>query len=171
MGIAVYSGEPTSRQINAITEFLDIVSASCRKKPILLLGGYRGGMKTVVDMALERGFNVILIIPREYEADPAPEGVAIVRTGMDTKARSALLVRSSDVLVSLGGASGTLAEVIMAYGLGIPVVYLVGVDLPTDELRRAYPDGILDPRIGNPIRYASTGAEAAKEACRLLKLL
>ena len=129
------------------------------------LGGYRGLMKIVVDKLLERGVPVVLVLPRDYEGVDEPEGAIIVRTGMDSKGRSTILVRSCDVLVVVGGASGTLMEAVAAYGIGVPVVYLVDTGLPSDRLREAYPDGVLDDRIGRGIWYVEKAEEAAELVC------
>ncbi len=131
------------------------------------LGGYRGLMKRVVDALASKGARVALILPRDYEGIDEPEGVIVVRTGMDSKGRSAILVRSCDVLVVVGGASGTMLEALAAYGIGVPVVYMIDTGLPSDKLRDAYPDGVLDERIGRGVWYTGDPREAARLACEL----
>ncbi len=168
IGVAVYSGDPGSRVERIVSEFLETVRGQC-PDAVIIVGGYRGGMRLVVDGALERGLRVLLVLPREYEGDPVPHGVLVVRTGMDVRGRSVILVRSSDVLVVVGGASGTLMEAVTAYGLGVPVVYVVSTGLPTDSFAAAYPDGVLDPRIGRLIYYVGSGREAGEKACSLAR--
>ena len=51
--------------------------------------------------------------------------------------RNALLVRSSDVVVSVGGSWGTLSEVALAVRTGVPVVALRGWPLPGDPALHA----------------------------------
>lgn len=163
VAVAAYSGpvdKPVEEKAKKVVRGL---IGSCN--PVLVLGGYRGLMRIVVDEALSLKGRVVLIIPREYEQDYFPPGVIVIRTGMDPKARSDVIVRSSEVLVALGGASGTLVEILMAYGLRRPVYMLVDTGLPSDRLYEAYPDGVLDPRIGPGIKYYKDPTLLAREAC------
>ncbi len=165
---AAYSGEPTAMLVDKAKRLVERIIAECGAEHIVgFLGGYRGLMRVVASELLARGAEVVLVLPRDYEGVDEPEGAIIVRTGMDSKGRSVVLVRSCDVLVVVGGASGTLMEAVTAYGLGIPVVFLVNTGLPSDKLRDAYPDGVLDDRIGRGVWYAETPEEAATLACSL----
>ena len=164
IGGAVYSGSLPERLHGEVRLLLKGIRERC-PEAVIIVGGYRGGMKTVVDEALAQELRVVAVIPRDYEGDPYPPSVVVVRTGMDVRARSVVLVRSSDVLVVVGGGSGTLMEAVTAYSLGVPVVYMVSTGLPTDALAAAYPDGTLDPRIGRLVDYVTGGAAAAEKAC------
>ncbi len=164
IGVAVYSGRLPDKVVAEVRSFLKGVRERC-PEAVVLVGGYRGGMKTVVDEALAQGLRVVAVIPRDYEQDIYPPSVVIVRTGMDVRARSVVLVRSSDVLVVMGGGSGTLMEAVTAYSIGVPVVYMVSTGLPTDALAAAYPNGSMDPRIGSLVYYVTSGEAAAEKAC------
>ena len=166
IGVAVYSGEPGPRLRSEISSFIEGVASGC-PDAVIVVGGYRGGMRVVVDEAVRRGLRVVMVLPRDYEADPAPPQAIAVRTGMDVRGRSVVLVRSSDVLVVLGGGSGTIVEAVTAYSIGVPVVYLVDTGYPSDALAAAYPRGEIDPRIGRLVHYVTSGREAAEKACRL----
>ncbi len=153
-----------------IEALIDELVGTCSARAVGLvgfLGGYRGLMRRVADALLSRGVNVVLVLPRDYEGIDEPEEAIVVRTGMDSKGRSAVLVRSCDVLIVVGGASGTMLEALAAYGIGVPVVYLTGTRLPSDKLRNAYPDGVLDERIGRGVWYTEDPREAARLACEL----
>ncbi len=168
IGVAAYSGRPdpvhvekAKRVIGGIAEKLENVA--------FVLGGYRGLMRIAVDEGLKRGSRVILVLPREYEGDIVPEECILVKTGMDFKTRSCILLRSCSILVALGGASGTLMEIVTAIGLGINVFQLVNTGLPTDELMKAYPTGMIDPILKSRIRYFADPNMLVKEAVDFLR--
>lgn len=168
IGVAVYSGE-TPWLRGCVKEFVEGL-AEARGRVGVVLGGYRGGMRLVADECISRGIPVVMVIPREYEDYEYPEEAIVVRTGMDVRGRSVVLVRSSDVLVALGGGAGTLMELVTAYSIGRSVVMVTCSGLPTDKFRDAYPDGVVDPRMGMAIRYVDSCREAAAEALRILGL-
>jgi len=168
VAVAAYSGEPEERRVEEARRFVGELSRLC-SDAVLFLGGYRGLMRVVVDEALRRGLRVVLVIPREYEGEAFPEGVAAVRTGLGFRERSSMLVRSGDVLASLGGGVGTFFEDLLACSLGVPVVELRlgGEGLLTERLADCMPGGVVDERLGCRITYVSSGEELAREACRL----
>ncbi len=170
IGIAAYSGEPPRQAVEKALIALDSLIEECRRasaRLVAYLGGFRGLMRIAASRLLTQGATIVLILPRDYEGIDEPEEAIVVRTGMDSKARSAIIVRSSDALLVLGGASGTILEAFAAYGLGRPVVYLIDTGLESDRLVKAYADGVLDARIGRAIHYTSEPREAGKLACRL----
>ncbi len=169
VSIAAYSGEPPRQAIEKSLAAADALVDECRRHGahlVAYLGGYRGLMRIVASRLISQGATIVLILPRDYEGVDEPNEAIIVRTGMDSKARSAILVRSGDALLVLGGASGTLLEAFAAYGLGLPVVYLLGTGLESDNLVKAYGDGVLDSRIGKLIHYTTDPREAGRLACR-----
>ncbi len=166
---AAYSSDEP-RLAGLIESLVNSLVSSCRERQgeiIGFLGGYRGLMKRVADALRDKGVGAVLVIPRDYEGFDEPEFAIVVRTGMDSKGRSAVLVRSCDVVVVVGGASGTMLEALAAYGIGVPVVYLRRTGLPSDRLADAYPDGIIDPRLGAGIWYTDDPREAGRLACSL----
>ncbi|MBP1357044.1 MAG: LOG family protein [Sulfolobus sp.] len=127
----------------------------------IILGGYWGLMKNVADAAAERGLRVIFIMPENAKVYPEPrDEFIIINTGLEYRARSVTLCKSSDVLVSLGGEAGTIIEIIMGYAMGIPVVVLKGTGLPTDNLEKAFNDYV-DRRKTSKITYVDSPEKAA----------
>ena len=110
----------------------------------------------------------MIFLPVEREDVEVPGKVIRVRTGLTFKARSIPLVRSADLLIVLGGGSGTILEAIAAYAQGIPTIILTGTGLPSDNLERAYPRGF-DYRMSAKVVYTSNPEEAAKLACEILR--
>ena len=168
VAVAAYSGEPGGRRAAEARRFVGELARLCGDA-VLFLGGYRGLMRVVVDEALRRGLGVVLVIPREYEGEEFPDGVVVVRTGLGFRERSSMLVRSGDVLASLGGGIGTFFEDLLACSVGVPVVELrLGEEgLLTERLAGCMPGGLVDERLGCRITYVSSGEELAREACRL----
>jgi hypothetical protein len=96
VGIAAYSEEPSLELLEKSYLFLEELSSSCGRSIRLIVGGYWGLMKYVVDKALDLGFTVVILPPVEREHVGFPER-AVVRTGLTFRARSVSLVRTSDV--------------------------------------------------------------------------
>jgi|ECHvirMinimDraft_2_1075157.scaffolds.fasta_scaffold00017_27 uncharacterized protein (TIGR00725 family) len=123
-------------------------------------------MADVADSAWERGLNVVFILPYGAEDVPNRRGFIPVKTEMEPRARSAIICSSSDVLVSLGGESGTMIEILMAYGMGKPVVVLKGTGMSTDRLAEGLGEK-LDYRNSSIVKYVESPEVAGLEAIRL----
>ena len=164
--VAAYSGsvpEELRRQARRLVAGLK----ACQPNSVILLGGYRGLMREVADAAREAGLATVFVIPRGYEDDVYPEGSIVVRTGLDTRERSSILVRCGDVLVVLGGAIGTLFEVFIACSYGIPVLFLRGTGLPSDIFAECFDRGVIDERIGRCIEYFDSVDQLIERLCEL----
>ncbi len=66
--------------------------------------------------------------------------------------RNALLVRTSDALIAIGGSWGTLSEIALAVRTGVPVVALGGWTLPKA--------GVID------VQSAGEAVQHVLDACR-----
>jgi len=138
VAVAGYSGEPPSELAKACTRFVDLLAERCGRGVALLLGGYWGVMRIVADRAIQRGLTVVIMSPLEREDTEFPEECIVIRTGASYRLRSVFLARACDVLVALGGASGTMQEIITAYCEGKPVLVLKS-GLDTDRLEPLAP--------------------------------
>ena len=133
--IAATSENYTQENVKQVREFLDELSKIHNVNDIVLfLGGYWGLMKVIVDEALKFGFKIVLVLPIEREIQEIPNNVIKVYTGGDYKLRSAILVRCGDVLVTLGGESGTIIEIFMAYAIGKNVYILNNTGMTSDKI-------------------------------------
>lgn len=74
--------------------------------------------------------------------EPHPTGLGELRNG--------LIVRASDALICVGGSWGTLSEISLAVRTGVPVVAVVGWQLPAE--------GVVS---------AASAADAVEQATRL----
>jgi uncharacterized protein (TIGR00725 family) len=166
VGVAAYSGSPPEAMVRATREFISELSKLVDlDRTVLVLGGYWGLMKIVVDEALLHGFKVLLFPHESMEGIEFPPEAIVVRSGTSYRVRSVFLVRTSDVLVALGGESGSIQEVVTAYTEGKPIFILWGTGFSTDRLKAFAP--YIDRReiarieiINEPITLAKRVAEA-----------
>ncbi|MCD6084299.1 MAG: hypothetical protein J7J20_02025 [Desulfurococcales archaeon] len=168
VGIAAYSGPPPDHLKAAAEEFLHNL-ALCRsaEDTVVVTGGYWGLMKYVVDQALSIGFKVTIIPPLEMEDIRFPLKALVIRTGTSFRVRSIFLVRTVEVLVALGGAAGTMQEVVTAYTEGVPVFVLGMTGLPTDKLYSLSP--YLDDRKRSEVKYFNDPKSLAQAVCKYLE--
>ena len=164
VGVAAYSGQPTPSLLEACRMFVRSLTSRCKDRVALVVGGYWGLMKCVVDEAVREGLTVVIVPPVDREDAGYPEEAVVMSTGCDPRCRSVALVRSSHVLVALGGAVGTLIEVLLAYSYGKPVYILGGTGLDTDRYR-----GVLEPHADHRglarVEYVEDPVEIAEKAC------
>ena len=163
IGIAAHSEEPSETLLVKARRFLEELSRTCGSTSRLVVGGYWGLMKHVVDYALDLGFTVIILPPLELEHVDFPEKAIVVKTGVSFRTRSVFLVRTSDLLVVLGGGAGCLQELVTAYTEKKPVYVLVDTGYPTDIVK-TWPE-YLDNRALAPVVKISDPVELAKRVC------
>jgi len=137
-------------------------------------GGFRlvtGGLDGVM-CAASRGArsaqghrpgDVIGILPT-YSPDDANEFVEVaICTGMN-HARNIVVVASADVVFAVGGKSGTLSEIALAWKLGKPIIAVGDAPGWASRLAGTSIDGRRDDRIHGPL----LPAEAVRLAQRIL---
>jgi len=94
---------------------------------VLITGGGGGVMESASRGAVENGGLVVGVLPSERKAPldgyPNPYVTIPVYTGM-SDARNAIIAKSADVLVALGGGAGTLSEIGLAVKSGTPVIII-----------------------------------------------
>ncbi|WP_082494990.1 TIGR00725 family protein [Cellulomonas sp. Leaf334] len=92
---------------------------------VVVCGGLGGVMEAVARGAARSGGVVVGLLPGTDRSAANPHVTVALPTGLG-ELRNALLVRSSDVVVSVGGSWGTLSEVALAMRTGVPVIALRG---------------------------------------------
>ncbi|MBA2313553.1 MAG: TIGR00725 family protein, partial [Actinobacteria bacterium] len=95
--------------------------AVARRGAVLVCGGMTGVMEAACRAAKREGGTTIGILPGSERTDANPYVDIAIATGMG-EMRNALIVRTADVLVAVGGAFGTLSEIALALKTGVPVV-------------------------------------------------
>jgi uncharacterized protein (TIGR00725 family) len=126
----------------------------------LVCGGMAGVMAAACQgfqeakAGLPPGPVAIGIIPGEDPAAANPWVDAVVATGMGF-ARNAVVVRSADVVVAIGGGSGTLSEVAFAWQTNRPIIALV----PSGGWAQILAGDRLDDRRSDSVLAAQTVEE------------
>ncbi|MCL6580906.1 MAG: TIGR00725 family protein [Firmicutes bacterium] len=127
-----------------------------RRGAVLVCGGRTGVMEAAARGASRRGGLVVGILPGETRAEGNPYLTVAVATGMGN-ARNAVIVKTADAVIAVGGGYGTLSEIGLALNVGRPVV-----GLETWRVERAGRPGP-DPGV----RVATSPDEAVSLALRL----
>jgi len=134
----------------------------------LVTGGLDGVMAAVSEGAHESAHyqeGLVLGIIPSYAASQANPWVDIViPTGMQM-GRNILVIASADVVIAIGGGSGTLSEIALAWQLGKPIIGLNDIAGWGKQLAGQ----ILDDRHSQAIRSAKTPEEAIHKALKLLE--
>jgi uncharacterized protein (TIGR00725 family) len=92
-----------------------------RAGAVLLTGGMGGAMEAACRGAHREGGLTVGILPGASRDDANPYVDVALPTGMG-EMRNALLVRSSDGVLAVGGGLGTLSEIALALKLAKPLV-------------------------------------------------
>jgi uncharacterized protein (TIGR00725 family) len=90
---------------------------------VVVCGGLGGVMAAACRGAKAKGGTTVGILPGVDRTEANPWVDVAVLTGMG-EARNALVVRTADAVVAVGGAYGTLSEIALALKMGRPVVGL-----------------------------------------------
>ncbi len=157
-------GEAPPRELVEKTITIIRILKNCCTNSVILTGGYWGIMKTIIDESIENDITAVIFPPIEREE--CPEDAICIRSGLSYKNRSILLVRSSDVLIVVGGASGTILELVAAYAMGVPVFVLINTSFPSDKIRECFGE-YMDHRRTTRIRYYTRPENLAQDVCKI----
>lgn len=111
---------------------------AAEKGAVILTGGLGGVMEAACRGAKEAGGRTVGILPGFDSSDANPYVDMPVVTGLN-HARNIVVVRSSNVLIAVGGEYGTLSEIAFALKLGKPVVGLDSWDVGEGIIKAADP--------------------------------
>jgi len=133
---------------------------------VLVTGGLGGVMRAASQggrLSLQCGDGSVLGILPSYDRTTANEFVQIaIPTGMQL-ARNTLVVAMADVVIAIGGGSGTLSEMAIAWQLGKPIVAVIECGGWSGELAGR----TLDSRGTVPVHSACDATEALELAIGL----
>jgi uncharacterized protein (TIGR00725 family) len=90
---------------------------------VVVCGGLGGVMEAACRGAKERGGVTVGILPTTRRRDANAYVDVAIPTGLG-EARNAVVVRSADAVIAVGGEFGTLSEIALALKAGLPVVGL-----------------------------------------------
>ncbi|NLZ31551.1 MAG: TIGR00725 family protein [Firmicutes bacterium] len=147
--IAVVGGSQCDAALAALAE--EVGTGIATRGGILVCGGGSGIMEAASRGARSAGGVVLGILPGEDPRRGNRYLTLAVATGLG-EARNAVIARTADALIAVGGEYGTLSEVALALKMGKPVVGLKTWKIePPQELDR----GII---------HCETAAEAVEAA-------
>jgi uncharacterized protein (TIGR00725 family) len=92
-----------------------------RRGGVLICGGLGGVMEAAARGARRAGGLTVGILPGDRGEDANPSIDVPVATGLG-EARNVVNVRAAEAVVAVAGRYGTLSEIALALGMGIPVV-------------------------------------------------
>ena len=114
-----------------------------RRGHVVVCGGLDGVMEAAARGSAEAGGLSLGLLPGDDRAAGNAYVTVALPTGLG-EMRNALLVRSADVLVCVGGSWGTLSELALAMRTGVPVVAL-GTWLPPRTPGAPWPVEVASP--------------------------
>jgi len=118
---------------------MEIGRLAATRGALVLTGGLGGVMEAACRGAKEAGGLTVGILPGYDQSDANPYVDIPVVTGLN-HARNIIVVRSSSVLIAVGGEYGTLSELAFALKLGKPVIGLDSWDVGEGIIKAASPD-------------------------------
>lgn len=101
---------------------------------VLVCGGLGGAMEAACRGAKQAGGTTLGILPGSDRGDANPYVDVAVATGL-AEGRNALVVRTADAVIAVGGAYGTLSEIALALRAQVPVVGLLTWELARQGVR------------------------------------
>lgn len=123
-----------------------------RRSSVLVCGGGGGVMESAARGARKQGGMVLGILPGKDPREGNSFLTLAVATGLG-EARNAIIARTADALIAVGGEYGTLSEIALALKMGKPVV-----GLKTWEINPPY-------KLDTGIVLYNTAAAAVDAAC------
>jgi uncharacterized protein (TIGR00725 family) len=100
---------------------------------VVVTGGLGGVMASAAAGVAEAGGTSIALLPGEDRASASPGHTVVIPTGMG-EMRNALIVRTVDAVLAIGGGWGTLSEIALAARTGVPVLSVGSWELPGPEV-------------------------------------
>ena len=119
--IAVIGGSQSSAKENRLAE--EVGRELAKRGAVLVCGGLGGVMEAACRGANSDGGLTIGILPGENRRDANSYVQFPIATGMGY-ARNAIVVKSAQAVIAIGGSYGTLSEIGYALQNGIPVIGL-----------------------------------------------
>lgn len=119
--VAVAGAGACDERLAALAEEVGVRLAE--RGAVVVCGGLGGVMEAACRGAKRGGGTTIGLLPGSDRCDANPYVDVAIATGLG-EARNALIVRTADVLIAVGGEFGTLSEIALALKAGKNVVGL-----------------------------------------------
>ncbi|WGS64743.1 TIGR00725 family protein [Marinitoga aeolica] len=134
IGVIGYSGNPNEEPINSLKGIVYEIGKMIAENNWTLFSGGRDGIMELISKSVkENGGKSIGILPWEIEGNEYLD--ISIKTGLDFSMRSYVLVKSVDVVISIGGEIGTAIEILGAYANKKPVILIKRTGGWTDRIQ------------------------------------
>ena len=100
---------------------------------VLVTGGLGGVMAAAASGASSEGGTAVALLPGTDRTAASPGHTVALPTGLG-EMRNALIVRSVDAVLAVGGSWGTLSEIAFAARTDVPVFTVAGWELPGPDV-------------------------------------
>lgn len=122
-----------------------------RRGWVLVTGGLGGVMAAAAAGAAAEGGTAVALLPGPDRSAASAGHAVVIPTGLG-EMRNALIVRSVDAVLAIGGNWGTLSEIAFAARTGVPVLTVASWALPGGEVEAC--DSVQDAvdRIASVVR-------------------
>ena len=100
---------------------------------VLVTGGLGGVMAAAASGAAAEAGTAVAVLPGVDRSAASPGHTVVIPTGLG-EMRNALIVRSVDAVLAVGGSWGTLSEIAFAARTGVPAFTVAGWALPGDAV-------------------------------------
>lgn len=125
--VGVIGGSDIDKKTSTLAE--ELGKKIAEKGYLLLCGGMGGVMEAACKGAKAAGGTTIGILPGKNSSEANPYIDIPIVTAM-SHARNAIIVRTAEVLIAVGGKYGTLSEIALAKVVDKPVIGLQTWDIP-----------------------------------------
>jgi uncharacterized protein (TIGR00725 family) len=133
MYVAVIGGQQCTPEEERMA--YDLGNLLAKNGAVIICGGLGGVMESACKGAKAGGGTTIGVLPGPFRGDANPFVDYAVATDMG-QARNAIIVRTADAAIAVGGEYGTLSEVAMALKMGKKVVAIASWEIS----RKGAPD-------------------------------
>lgn len=140
MNVAVigYSGDLCDTKISGISDIcVKTGEAIAESGHVLWSGGRNGVMELVSKGAKNKNGKIFGILPWEPGNENSVPNDYLdfpIFTGLDFATRSFVLLKNVDIVISIGGGSGTAIEIFAAYSYGKKIVFFENTGGWTDNI-------------------------------------
>lgn len=124
-------GDATEQQVGLAAEVGRLLAEA---GVVVVCGGLGGIMDGVCEGARAAGGVTVGVLPGDDRSDGNPYLSVSIPTGLG-QLRNALIIRSSQAVIAIGGSWGTLNEITLARRAGLPVVVMDGWQIRDEQGR------------------------------------
>lgn len=171
VGIIGYSGDSKKDPVNKLNKICYDLGKLCADNNWTVYNGGRDGIMDIVSesVAVNNG-KVVGILPYEEEGNIFLSHQ--IKTGLDFSMRSYILIKSIDIIVSIGGEIGTAIEILGAYANKKPVILFNNTGGWTDRIKQVLiAEKYLDNRYLAPVYSANNIIEIKEIILKYRNLL